>query len=161
MITRIAFSTSKDSWISKIIRWFSNSTVSHCFFVYYDEDWKREMVLEATEGGFRIVPYSFYENEVVKIFIPKYSIEEGLKQSIDWLTEGYNYWGLFGMSWVELGKWLKKKWKNPLRSSNTMFCSELIARVMMVSSYPGIEDWDIQSIDPEMLMDFFEEEKGI
>ena len=68
--------------------------------------------------------------------------------------------GLFGMIWVELGRWLKRKWKNPWRSSKTMFCSEAVARVMVDSEYPGTKGWDVQSIDPEMLIEFFEKEQA-
>ena len=39
-----------------------------------------------------------------------------------------------------------------------MFCSEAIARVMKESNYPGTEDWDPESIDPEILIEFFEKE---
>jgi len=155
---RVAFSTG-NSFISKAIRWFTSSKASHCFFIYYDIDWSRDMVLEATEGGYKITPLSFYQQDITDVFTPKYSVETGLSKSIDWLGEGYNYTGLVGMIWVELGKWLKRKWKNPLRNSSTMFCSEAISRIMMESNYPGTEKWDPQSIDPEMLIEFFENEK--
>ena len=157
MSTRIGFSTSKTSWISKIIRWFTHGQVSHTFFIYFDTDWNRDMVMEATEGGFKITPFSQHGG-IVKIVTPKYSVEKGLAEAVDWLGDGYDYVGLFGMMWVEFGRWLKRKWRTPLRSSKTMFCSEAVARVMQDTQYPGTGTWDPQSIDPEMLLEFFEKE---
>jgi hypothetical protein len=156
---RVGFSTSKTSLVSKIIRWFTKSSASHCFFVYYDVDWKRDMVMEATQGGFRIVPYTHYEGSIVALFTPKMSLDDGLVKAVEWLGADYDYFGLFGMAWVELGRWLKKKWKNPWRDPQAMFCSEAVAFVMIESNYPGTEDWDSQSIDPEMLIEFFKAEE--
>ena len=160
MNIRIGFSTSKTSWISKAIRWFTAGKSSHTFVVYEDTNFGRTMVMEATQGGFKITPFSQYEPSIVAIYTPKYPIDTGLKVAIDWLGEGYNYEGLFGMAWVELGRWLKRKWRNPWRSSTTMFCSEAVARIMKDSSYPGTEGWEVQSVDPEMLIEFFEAEKA-
>jgi hypothetical protein len=158
MNIQVGFSTSKNSWISKIIRWFTDSTVSHCFFIYWDKDWQRDMILEATEGGFKITPFSNYEKDLVAAFTPKYSVEQGLIKSIDWLGEDYDYVGLIGMIWVELGRWLHRKWRNPWRDAKSMFCSEAISRIMIESNYPGTSGWDPQSIDPQMLMNFFSKE---
>lgn len=157
--TRIGFSTSKTSWVSKIIRWFTDGKTSHTFLVYYDEDFKRDMVLEATQGGFRIVPFSHYEKSLVAIFTPKYSVDEGLQKAVDWLGENYDYEGLLGMAWVELGRWLGRKWHNPLHSAHAMFCSEAVVRIMQGANYPGSEVFDPASTDPEMLLKFFQQEQ--
>ena len=160
MATRIGFSTSKTSWVSKIIRWFTDGRASHCFFIYRDTDWNRDMVLESTQGGYKTTPFENYKSSLIAEFTPKYDIEVGLAKSIDWLGEGYDYKGLFGMAWVELGRWLRRKWVNPWRGADTMFCSEAVARVLIESRYPGTKGWDPQSIDPEMLQRFFEKESG-
>lgn len=157
MSTRIGFSTSKTSFVSKAIRWFTSGASSHVFLIYYDVDFGRDMVMEATQGGFKITPFS--RHTAIKVVEPKYPIENGLASAVDWLGAEYDYAGLFGMAWVELGRWLKRKWRNPSRSSSAMFCSEAVARVMIESNYPGTTTWDAQSIDPEMLMDFFEREQ--
>jgi hypothetical protein len=154
MNIRIGFSTSRNSWISKVIRWFTDSGVSHCFFIYFDEDWERDMVLEATSGGFRIVPYSFYAESTLVSLTPAYPVDVGIKKSLDWLGVGYDYGGLLGMAWVEIGRRLKCAWRNPWRGANTMFCSEAIVRILQESGYPGADTLDAQSTDPQMLLDF-------
>lgn len=163
--TRIGFSTSNTSWVSAVIRWFTHGKVSHCFIVYYDEEWKRDMRLES-EGGMggcvKISTFNPDNKSIVKMFIPKCSIEVGMAKMVDHLGEVYDYKGLLGMAWVELGRWLKKKWKNPWANPSRMWCSELIARVMLDSSYPGAETLvaDPEVVDPEQLYEFFLKEEG-
>jgi hypothetical protein len=159
MSTRVGFSTSKTSWVSAIIRWFTGGKSSHVFLVYWDVDFERDMVMEATQGGFKITPFS-HHGGLVKVVTPKFPVEVGLRKAVDWLGEEYDYAGLLGMAWVELGRWLRRKWRNPWRSAKAMFCSEAVARVMQESSYPGTENWDPQSIDPEMLLAFFLKEEA-
>lgn len=162
MSTRIGFSTSKTSWISRIIRWFTRSTVSHCFIVYWDDEWKRDMVMES-EGGLggcvRIVKFNPDSANIVKLIAPKHDIEVGMNKMVDRLGEIYDYGGLFGMAWVEIGRWLKKKWSNPLHSSKAMFCSELVAQVLLDSNYPGASQFVPSETDPEMLLRFFQSEE--
>jgi len=164
MSTRIGFSTSKTSWISCIIRWFTRSTVSHCFLVYYDAEWKRDMIMES-EGGLggsvRIVRFNPDNPDIVNLFTPRHDIEHGMQQMAEKLGELYDYGGLFGMAWVMVGRWLKRKWKNPWNSSKALWCSELVAEVMKDSGYPGsgvFEDATVTS--PEDLYEFFLQEQA-
>ena len=161
-MTRIGFSTNSNSWISGVIRWFTRSTVSHCFIVYYDDEWNREMVMES-EGGLggavRIVNFNAYSSHIVALIEPKYDIEAGMTKMVDRLGDVYDYGGLFGMAWVIFGRWLKKKWRNPLQSSKALFCSELVAQVLIDSGYPGSAMLHPPTTDPELLLRFFEEEK--
>lgn len=157
MRTRIGFSTSKSSWISRIIRWFTKSTTSHCFIVYYDDEWGRDMVMES-EGGLggavRIVPFEVIGG-IIALITPKHDIEVGMNKMADRLGQMYDYGGLFGMAWVILGRWLKKKWANPWQSSKAMFCSELVAQVLIDSNYPGADKLTPHNTDPQMLLEFF------
>jgi hypothetical protein len=120
------------------------------------------MVMEATEGGFRIVPLDKFsqQNFVVAVFTPKYSIEMGLKASVDWLGEHFDYAGLVGMAFVSLGRWLRRKWNNPWASSKAMFCSEAVVRVLQASNYPGAEGMLPTNTSPEDLLEFFHKERA-
>ena len=157
MATRIGFSTSKTNWLSRLIRWFTRGTVSHAFIVYYDQEWKRDMVMEA-EGGaggsIRIVRFNPDNPEIVRLIDPKHDIEVGMIKMVDRLGEVYDYGGLIGMAWVEIGRWLKKKWINPWHSSKSMFCSELVAQILIDAGYPGADKLDPPCTDPQMLLDF-------
>lgn len=157
---RVGFSTSKHNPLSKLIRWFTRSTVSHAFLIYWDTDWQRDMVMEATSGGVRIVPIEHYEKQIVCVFTPKHPLDAGLAKAVDWLGEHFDYSGLVGMVWVRIGRWLGRKWRNPLRSAHGMFCSEFVSRTMVAVPYPGTGQWDPQSIDPQALVEFFSKEQA-
>ena len=160
MTTRVGFSTSPTNILSRIIRWFTKSRVSHAFLVYKDSDFDRDMVMEATLGGFKIVPFDKFSQSttVIALFDPKHSLDVGLNKAVDLLGEDYDYTGLFGMMFVLFGRWLKRKWRNPWSSSKSMFCSEAVARVMRWSLYPGTEEMEMEDTTPEDLLEFFEKE---
>lgn len=156
LTTRVGFSTSKSSWISKIIRWFTRSKVSHTFLIYYDQDFSRDMVMEATEGGFRIVPFDQYTKgaDYLRVFMPRQSIDYGVLIAVDWLGQHYDYAGLIGMMWVMLCRWFKRKVHNPLHSSGTMFCSTAVTMVLQAAKYINTEKFDPASTNPEDLEEF-------
>lgn len=158
--TRVGFSTSTTNILSRVIRWFTKSRVSHAFLVYYDQDWSRDMVLEATLGGFKVVPFDKFRQSttVVAVFEPKHSVEAGLKEAVEWLGTDYDYTGLFGMIFVVMGRWFRLKWRNPWASSKAMFCSEAVARVLRGAGYPNTETMVIEETTPEDLLVFFEKE---
>lgn len=157
--TRLGFSTPKKfNPISWIVRKFTKSRCSHTWFVYYDMDFEMDMVMEAHELGFRLIPYSRFEkhNQVVAIITPKTSLDAGLKWSAEWLGTAYDFAGLIGMAWVIIGRMLKKKWKNPLQVSHAMFCSEMAVTAMKKSLYPNAGSLNQHETSPEDLLDFLE-----
>lgn len=165
MTTRIGFSTPKHfNPVSWLVRKFTGSTASHAFFVYHDVDFDMEMVLEAHELGFRLTPFKRFlvKNKLVGLYVPKTSIDEGLKYVAQrYLGTGYDYGGLLGQIAVQLGRWLKRKWKNPLRGATNVFCSEAVCIAMQHSSgYENFQE-DPDSVDPQTLMQYFEGGLGV
>ena len=155
MNDRVGFSTGK-GLISRIIRWFTKSTVSHAWLLYLDVDFGQDMVLEATLEGVRIMPFEVFKkhNTIIKIAVPSKDLKSGLLQAGGVLGGSYDFTGLFGMLWVLFGHWLKRKWKNPWNNSQAMFCSEFVARVLMWSNYPGVEYWEPSEMTPQDLYEF-------
>lgn len=158
--TRIGFSTTQ-ALLSRVIRFFTRSPVSHAFLVYRDVDFEREMVMEAVGAGFRIVPLDRFEkhNTVVRIFTPRHPIDEGLRAAVDWLGESYDSGGLLGMALLLLARSLKLRLKrrNVLASSRSLFCSEAVARACRASRYPGFR-LDPETTSPQDLFAFFSAE---
>jgi hypothetical protein len=119
------------------------------------------MVMES-EGGMggsvRLTQFDDKALSLVKIVTPKHSIETGMTKMVSHLGDVYDYKGLIGMAWVEIGRWLKRKWKNPWNDSKALFCSELVTQVLIDSEYPGSSGMDPTSMDPQMLLEFFEKE---
>ena len=156
-MVQIGFSRPKNfNPISWLIQKVMKSTVSHTWFLYHDMDWDINMVMEAHELGFRLIPYDQFkkQNLVVNVFTPVHSLDEGMKKvALEYLGTVYNYKGLIGMSVVKLGNWLKRKWRNPMRTTKSVFCSEAVCLSMQWSKgYEYFTD-DAQSMDPEQLME--------
>lgn len=157
--TAIGFSRARgwSAWFSRIVRALTKSPVSHVWILYHDADFQALMIIEAHAKGFRLVPYTMFirENEVVAIYRPRINIDAGLPEAAKWLGTYYDYAGLVGMAVVIFGRWLKKRWRNPWRSSRSQFCSEAVVRVLQYAKYPGIEHLDSETTDPKQLLDLF------
>jgi hypothetical protein len=153
MAARIGFSTGT-SLLSRVIRWFTRSEVSHAFLLYPDKTFGVLMVMEASVSGFRVVPYSSFVKgrTIVAIFEPVNDLDPGLHKLMQWLGTTYDFGGLVGMTFVLLGRCLKRKWRNPLRSTDAMFCSEAVAVAMKASGYPGTENWIPDRMDPDTVL---------
>jgi hypothetical protein len=152
---KIGFSTSR-SLISRAIRWATRSKVSHCFFVVDDDYFGIPLVMEAARNGYALVPFEGYANgrEIVAIFEPAYPLDEGVKASAKWLGTRYDDLGVLGMGLVIVAKWFGRKVKNPLASSHAVFCSEVLARVLIASKYPGSSKLDPNDASPQEMLDF-------
>jgi hypothetical protein len=156
--TRVGFSTSTHL-VSTIIRAVTRSKVSHAWLVYYDQDFERDMVLEASAHGFRLVPLDVFarSNTVLAVHDLGRTLHQGLRSLSAWLGSRYDGLGLMGMAWVMFGKWLRCRWKNPFRSTNTMFCTEAIVRALQADGYPGAEALDPEGTTPAELLVFLGE----
>jgi hypothetical protein len=119
-----------------------------------------EMVMEASVDGFHLVPYDVFSAKhdliIVVSLDPAQSaaVEGAVKRAATWLGQEYDVGGLFGNAFVLIGRWFRRKWKNPLASSKSMFCSEAVVRVLQSAEYPGTSDLDPETTTPQDLMDF-------
>jgi len=158
---RVGFSTTT-MLLSRIIRWFTNSAVSHAWILYFDESFGCDCVFEFDIGGGQVHTYESFQkkNKIVHVWTPKHPIEAGFAKAAPLLDCGYDYLGLLGMIWVQLGAWLKRKWHNPWVSPSRDFCSEGVVRVCQWSGYPGMEDWDPTITTPEKLLEFAHREEA-
>jgi hypothetical protein len=155
---RVGFSTQLKNPLSRLIRWLTKSKASHAWLLFDDTFFGLRMVMEATEVGFRILPFSNFQaegNDIVAIVQPAAPLEDGVMAAGQWLGESYDFAGLLGTSFVLLGRWLRRKWKNPLASPHAMFCSEAVVRVIQAAKYPGSEALVPASTTPQDLLNFF------
>lgn len=156
MKVSIGFSTS-DWWVSRAIRYVTRAEVSHTFFLLQENGPVGDLVLEAEWCGWKLsTPNALTRGttRVVKYVVPAVDLTSAVSDSLLWLDEKYNYPGLLGMLWVCLGRILGKRWRNPLRNHNSMFCSEAAVYVLQGAGYPGAAALDPQSVDPQALLDF-------
>ena len=163
MIVDIGFSTSKGfNLISWVIRKFTRSECSHALFLYWDANLNMRMIMEAQPTGFQLTPYSVFEknNKLISVIRPKHDITDGLiKVANEYLGTRYDYLGALGMAWVEIGSFIKRKWRNPFVDSKHVFCSEAVVRAIKAS--PGYKNLDINPDEtgPQELLELMR--KGI
>lgn len=153
---KIGFSTHKHNLLSAVIRWFTKSEVSHCWLLVDDPFFGAPMVLEASEVGLRLTNYADFKkaNDVVFLVETPFPLDAGVHDAWGWLGSAYDFGGLFGMSFVMLGRWLKQKWGNPFASKSARFCSEAIVQILQDAKYPGSETCVAQETGPQDLLDF-------
>ncbi|TXH10525.1 MAG: hypothetical protein E6R04_05095 [Spirochaetes bacterium] len=163
-MTQIGFSTpSYFNPISWLVRKITKSRTSHAWFKYYDQDFEMDMVMEAHELGFRLIPFERFKkhNEVVAIWSTSQNLQEGLKWAATWLGSAYDFGGLLGMAKVILGRILSRRWRNPTQNSKAMFCSEMAVSVLQLSGVPWARDLVASEVSPQDLMELFERQAAL
>lgn len=135
-----------------MIRLFTRAKVSHTFLLLEGDATFGDVVIEAAWCGWRLSTRDAITRgttRIVALLDPPVPLDGALRTALRWLDEPYNYTGLLGMAWVSVGRWLGKKWRNPLRNSRSMFCSEAVTYVLQAAGWGS--DWDPQSTSPEDL----------
>jgi hypothetical protein len=153
---KVGFSTRKNNPLSALLRWITHSKASHTWLLISHEFFGLDMVMEATETGFRVIPFDNFKaegNEVVVVVETGHDLTEGVRYATRWLGESYDFGGLLGASVVLLGRWLKHKWRNPINDPHAMFCSEAVCRVLQIAHYPGTDTLEPSEVTPQDLMD--------
>lgn len=140
--------------VSWLVRKLTGSTASHAWFLYYDQDFQMDMVMEAHELGFRLLPFSRFEreNKVVAVFSPTCDFNLGLKWAATWLGTAYDFTGLLGMAWVLIWRKLGKRVRNPLQRSHAMFCSEIATKALAKSGCEWAKRLRPSTVSPQQLM---------
>lgn len=155
MQLRVGFSTT-EHWLSRVIRFFTKSSVSHCWLAYYDDELDVDFVLEASEFGFRMIPMEVFRkhNLVKEIVNTGRFLGPAGKTLFSWLGHRYDFTGLAGMSWTMVWRRLGFRARNPGNSKATLFCSEAVAAILRLSAYPGSETLVPDQTSPQDVYDF-------
>ena len=149
----VGFSTT-DSIVSKIIRWFTKSEVSHAFFVI--DLLGRAWVLESGFHGVTLSPAEkFTAKNTIKYLAQVHELDEpDVATVMNDLGENYDFGGLFGSAFVVIGRWFKQKWRNPWADPKAMFCSEFVVKSLQECGFPGADQLVPQDTTPQDLKDF-------
>jgi hypothetical protein len=151
----IGFSTS-DYWVSKIIRFFTRAPVSHTYIIIDDIPDVGHELYEAAWCGFRMstrekltAGSTVIVKEVSVPMVPGAAV--ALCRS--WLNTPYAYRALVGEAWVQVGKWLGKRWPNPWPDPHHMFCSEAATYLLQLCAgdaalHARVKDLDPRKTDP-------------
>lgn len=150
---KIGFSTT-NKWFSRLIRYWTNSEVSHSFAVYHDPNLDRQIVLDVDFTGYRMVPYDAFcrENKVLYLFEPDIDLMPGVRVVSRWIGRKYDWRALVAF-WRVL-KGLRRTVTEMEVGPKELICTECIVHLLRVSCYPGAADLDPKGTSPQMLLDF-------
>jgi len=157
---KVGFSTS-NKLVSRAIRFFTRGKVSHTWLLVSDSFLGEDMVMQATMGGFQMLTFEAFRkhHKIVAIFDLNHPIIPGIQRVTQWLGFRYDYFGFFGAAFVVMGRWFKRKWRNPFDDSNALFCSEVVVDALKFGGFPGTELFDSSTTDPQMLLAFLSASK--
>ena len=156
---RIVF-TASNKPLGKIIRKITKSPVSHVMIEI--TVWGRRMIAEATLGGTRLVPSHKSRHHVVKEYMCKFDVREGLFEISNKLGTNYDYVGLFVIAWVKLSwSWFKDKYKKFKWKNKSIKCSELVAMFLKANNVAGAENFNFELTTPDDILDFCEDNKKL
>ena len=149
----VGFSTT-GGWLSRLIRRITGSPVSHSFVVYHSGVFGKDMVLEASGHGFRIMSWRRFdkENKLVAMYrlkLPDAVVHDALGKLSDRLGDAYDTLSLFGYL---LRKWFRLK-RVPFDSRKKLVCSEAVALFL---GWCGMPFEDVGVVTPKILLDFAE-----
>ena len=127
----VCFSTT-DSIISRVVRWFTRSEVSHCYITYMDQTLRRVMIMEVHWKGFILVPWDAKTLKGRKL-VARYSINvpvedqlEALHRLTFYLGVGYDYFNLIPMALRRI----RAQFQNPFNSEGRIICSESVVHFL-------------------------------
>jgi hypothetical protein len=146
----IGFSTTSGT-LSRLIRWFTNAPISHCFIVYKCGVFGGEMVLEASGSGFRVLAWRTFDraNKLVAVYrlnLPADSLRDGMLYLAPRLGDAYDTIGLVGY----LLRMVFSLRRVPFKSRKKLVCSEAVALYLQHS---GVEVGRTRLVTPRDLFE--------
>ena len=150
MAINVCFSTA-GGFFSRVIRWFTRSTVSHALITFHDSYLDKVFVLEANGRGFMLVPWSKWRtnHDMVaryEVNVPEKAQLESLQKLAEMLGAQYDYVSILGFA-------LRRFWKrmaNPLDDTTKLVCSEAVAIFLRDA---GLERFkEVETYTPEDIL---------
>jgi len=155
-MTYVGFSTT-DKLVSRIIRWITKAQVSHTFLIVelYGQLW----AVGAEFNGMVMTPLRKLKTKTTIKYICRLSelTDDKLAKLMDRLGESYDFGGLLGGIFPQIGRWFKQKWKNPWNNKKALFCSEFVTLALQEAGLEGAEKLDPGTATPQELKDFLTE----
>lgn len=155
-MTTVGFSTREKNVLSRMIRWFTKSSYSHCWVRYWHPIYKMDLVIEAGTFGIVELPYEHVirENQPNIELVPPAAVDIAVGMPALGTTLGakYDYPSLVGRIAVIVARWFGKKIKNPLGSPKQDCCVENVIRCLAQAD-PRLAVLDPEVESPESLYD--------
>jgi hypothetical protein len=141
----IIFVSSK-SWVSKAIQFITGGNVTHAIIGGFTIE-SADIVMHSATSGVAFLPRekALVGCDIVGEFAISHDVN--IKQLLNDLGQPYDYLEMLGYVWVYLGKLIKQRWHNPLGSSQSFVCVELI----MSMNLPELNQLDKHATSPQDL----------
>ena len=143
---------------SKLIRFFTNASVSHTYIRYYDRTWKKYMILHSDFGGVQPALAERFDIEntaIVEFVIEDLRLIEAVANNLWHLSKGYNYKRIWSWMWlIILKRWFVRKIKAPTISPKSLICVDFILYILRDARLTELE---IGQSTPADLLKWFEE----
>lgn len=137
----VCFSTTSN-FISKAVRWFTRSPISHCYITFQDQTLKRVMIMEADWIGFVLAPWDGVVpkgRELVarfKVNVPEENQLAAIHKLTFLLGAGYNYRSLA----ILAVRRFVRQFNNPLTSPKKVICSESVVMFLNEAGATELEN---------------------
>jgi hypothetical protein len=141
----------------------TDSEVSHAFLLVDDPTFEVRLVLEAHSTGYRLVSLERFarDNFIVAVVTPSRDLAAGLRKTGLWLGATFDMKGLFGifltLVWERV---VRRRVRNPFRSTRSLFCSEAVVRTLKAAEYPGAGALADEETTPQEILDFLERDQA-
>jgi hypothetical protein len=144
-----------ETLLSRLLRWITNAEVSHAFLVI--EQYGKLWYLGAEAQGIVMLPMSRYEKKNTVFIYPVIGLTDTHISTImeSYLGEAYDYGGLFGAIFPQVGRWFKRKWKNPFANPKATICSEFVTLALQEADIQGAWKLDPPATTPQDLKNLF------
>lgn len=152
----LVFTSSKTTF-GRLIRWFTDSPVSHVMIEYTSVVWGGRWVAEAFVTGVRKRLAERRRRNVVVEYDFVYDISSTFVKVRPLFGEPYDIRGVFRLAFILLMlRLFRRRITRPMTSSKAQLCSEFIARILQHAGYPDTDEWDVETVTPETLRQYCE-----
>jgi hypothetical protein len=151
----ILLSTGIDN-TSALIRWYTNSDISHALIAWWNSEFDTVMTLGAQSNGLTVETLDTFlaAGNVIKYVFTAPGLWVGARKNRDLIDCPYDYYGLIGMGAVEAWQHWTKSWiNNPLSSKRALFCSAYAQKICIDSGYSVAAYLQPNQVSPATLVD--------
>ncbi len=152
----IGFSTT-DLFISRFIRWITDSACSHAFIAFTDHALNMRMVMQAESWGFELRPWKRWlkNNTLVAEFEPVAGdLEEALLYLANSLGTKFDYRSALYIGLrSKFRLWKKSRFTlNPNFSPTKLTCAEAVTRFLQRGGYRAVAGLNPEITGPDLLL---------
>ena len=144
------------SWLIRLVTW---SSVSHAYIRFYEEDYDRWLIYQASGLKVNFIGKMMFDGaEIVykEFTVPVSDLTKkvAVQNAIDRCGDPYSVLQVIGYGAVLIARLFRKKIHNPFYSGSSFVCSELVAEILREIAGEEAEDIDPSTMTPRDILEF-------